>query len=256
MEEKTMRALRILMAIAFLSVFTAYCGSLHQNVTINIDIPTDQPTVDLSHVVAATFESMTQQAKGALHSAATPVATSKPPSPTASAISSTQGSISGDLNYPASSIPAMYVTAYQYGTQNYQFIISTPGQNHFKIDGLTPGVYQVIAYTVGGGGFPAGFAGGYTQALPCGLGASCTDHTLIDVTVKAGQTATGIDPFDWYAPPGTFQAFPQQVQSQPTTSTTPVSNFPKMRTISGTLRYPGSGIPALRIASTATTHPH
>jgi hypothetical protein len=240
-----MRALRSLIFILLFSFLTAACGPLPDNITININLPTDQPTLDVHQVVAATFQAMTQQAGGA-HPLATPTL----PPPTATA---TTGSISGQLNYPASSTPSLYVAAYEQGTQNYQFIISNPGQNTFKIDGLKPGTYVVIAYTVGGGGFPVGFAGGYTKAVPCGLSVNCTDHTLITVTVQAGQTTTAVNPFDWYAPQGTFQAFPQQVQAQATISTTPMSNFPAMGTISGSLTYPASGIPALRIAATETT---
>jgi hypothetical protein len=40
--------------------------------------------------------------------------------------------------------------------------------------------------------------GVYSQYVLCGLRASCSDHTLIEVTVAAGQTRTGIDPSDWY----------------------------------------------------------
>jgi hypothetical protein len=240
-----MRALKSVVVFGLLAIFTAYCGPLPDNITININLPTQELTLDVNQVVAATFQAMTQQASGA-HPLSTPTL----PPPTSA---STTGSISGELNYPASAIPSLYVTAYLDGSNIYQFIISNPGQNTFKIDGLKPGTYHVIAYTIGGGGFPAGLAGGYTKSVPCGLSVNCTDHTLIAVIVKAGQTSTGAKPFDWYAPQGTFQPFPQQAQAQPTLSTTPMSNFPQMGTISGALSYPSSGIPPLRIAATETT---
>jgi len=43
--------------------------------------------------------------------------------------------------------------------------------------------------------------GSYSQAVPCGLSVDCTDHSLIPVTVNAGQDVTGIDVCDWYGPP-------------------------------------------------------
>jgi hypothetical protein len=49
---------------------------------------------------------------------------------------------------------------------------------------------------------PSDFPGGYDQAVICGGGADvtygCSDTTLVDVTVRAGQTVGPIDPADWY----------------------------------------------------------
>lgn len=157
------------------------------------------PTIDLAHIVQATLAALTAQA--------TPEPTSAlPPTPTKS---SESGSISGPLTYPADALPSMYVVAYEVGTQSYQYVITMAGQGTYKIDDLPPGVYHVVAYTVGGGGFPVGFAGGYTKAVPCGLATECADHSLIDVTVEPGQAVSDVRPGDWYAPAGTFPLFPQ-----------------------------------------------
>ena len=175
---------------------------------------TPVPTLDVNLIVTQTFAALTAQAANqkpaatpqaptATHTQTIPTATQPAPSATLST-----GSISGNLNYPGPSIPAMYVAAYHYGTEAYKVILTTPGQSTYKIDELDPGNYWVIAYTVGGGGFPAQFPGGYTKAVPCGLSVTCTDHTLILVPVSAGQTTTNINPFDWYAPQGTFMALP------------------------------------------------
>jgi hypothetical protein len=163
--------------------------------------------------------------------------------------SNTTGSVAGSLNYPASSVPAMFVVAYLIGTQNYQFVISTPGQLTYQINNLQPGVYHVVAYTVGGGGFPTGLAGGYTNAVPCGLSSACADHNLIDVMVTAGNTTLGVNPYDWYAPQGTFIPFPQQ--SALATNVPPQPPVNGDGSISGNLMYPAGGIPALRIVATA-----
>jgi hypothetical protein len=61
---------------------------------------------------------------------------------------------------------------------------------------------------MGGGGFPAGLAGGYTQAVPCGLSVNCTDHSLIPVQVNNGVVTQNINPGDWYAPEGSFPSYP------------------------------------------------
>jgi hypothetical protein len=79
-----------------------------------------------------------------------------------------------------------------------------PGQNAYQIANLQPGVYHVVAYTIGGGGL----SGAYTQMVPCGLQYGCNDHSLIDVTVTAGHLTTGVDPNDYYADPGAFPPNP------------------------------------------------
>ncbi len=56
---------------------------------------------------------------------------------------------------------------------------------------------------------PADFAGGYTKFVLCGLAANCTDHSLIRVTVKSGETAGGVQVKDRYAQPGTFPKRPK-----------------------------------------------
>jgi hypothetical protein len=232
-----MSKLRALLVLSLLALFTTQCGPLPDTVTINIVAPTQ---VDLNQAVQSTFQALTAQA---------PKKPSATPSPAAAATATataTTGSIAGQLRYPADSLPAMYVTAYQAGSQKYQYVITSPGQNTYEIDGLEPGTYHVIAYTIGGGGFPVGLAGGYTQAVPCGLGANCTDHSLLDVQVEAGQVASGIVPDDWYAAQGTFQPFPQ-MQAASATATLPAAAADGG--ISGTLMYPASGIPALRIVA-------
>ena len=233
-----MRVLKVMFVFSCLMIFVASCGALPQ---------TDVPTQDINQIVHATFQALTQQANVQPLASATAVASSATqPAPTSGAAT---GSISGQLNYPAGALPSMYVTAYQVGTQNYHYVITNAGQATYQIDGLQPGVYHVVAYTVGGGGFPAGLSGGYTQAVPCGLNTNCNDHTLIDVSVSAGQTAANANVFDWYAPVDTFPAFPQQA-AQATTIPT-VSSVTTTGSISGTLMYPagGVGMPSLRIVA-------
>ena len=230
-----MRTLRVLFVLPFLMLFAAGCGAIPNNITINVV----EPTQDVAKVVQATFQAMTAQP------AALPTATAVPPTP-----AGTTGSISGTLNYPSESIPSLYVTAYLAGTQDYKYVITNAGQASYQIDGLAPGTYHVVAYTAGGAGFPVGLAGGYTQAVPCGLAATCTDHTLIDVPVAVGQAVTGINPGDWYATAGTFPAFAGQASaatSEPGAATLPPAVADG--SIAGNLMYPASGLPSLRIVA-------
>lgn len=191
-----MRFWRLFAVFVCLLPLVAGCGSLPGSAPAG----TAEPTESVGHIVQATFAAMTAQ----------PESTSQQP---ASAVSATAtgatGSISGSLNYPADSLPSMYVTAFQVGTQSYQYVITIAGQGTYEIDALPPGTYHIVAYTVGGGGFPAGLAGGFTKAVQCGLTADCTDHSLVDVPLSPGQTVTGVNPADWYAPDGTFPVFPQ-----------------------------------------------
>jgi hypothetical protein len=120
------------------------------------------------------------------------------------------GSISGTLSYPAEGIPAMAIIAYTVGgsPNDYYYVTTVQGAHTFQIDNLPVAEYHIVAYTLGGGGFPAGLAGGYTEAVPCGLSVNCTDHSLIAVQVNNGQVTANANPQDWYAPDGTFPAYP------------------------------------------------
>lgn len=113
------------------------------------------------------------------------------------------GSISGTLSYPSEYIPALMVVARNTFTNSYQYVITVENQNTYQINNLGPGNYTVVAYVL-----DSSLAGGYSQAVPCGLSANCTDHSLIPVTVYAGQVSSGVNPQDWYAPPGSFPAKP------------------------------------------------
>jgi preprotein translocase subunit SecG len=123
------------------------------------------------------------------------------------------GGVSGDLSYPSEFIPPLRVVAFRLenGQPNgdFNFIVTSENQSTYQIDGLEPGQYWVVAYTIPAGeGIPQGLAGGYSKAVPCGLSVDCNDHSLIAVDVLAGQLTGGIDPTDWYAPEGTFPPDP------------------------------------------------
>ncbi len=114
------------------------------------------------------------------------------------------GSIAGQLSYPSSFIPSMTVVAYDTMSFSYFYIVTNENSSTYQIDNLPPGSYFVVAYPGGDSSFP----GGYSAAVPCGLQASCEDHSLIAVEVKSGEVTQGINPGDFYAPPGTFPPLP------------------------------------------------
>jgi hypothetical protein len=164
--------------------------------------PSAGETPDVNSIVTQTLAALTVQA-GLTQSvdastptplAATTVTVTATPEP---------GSISGKLSYPSSFIPPLRVAAFRVDEFYYRYVDTMQNQGTYQISGLEPGVYHIVAYVMGGG-----YAGGYTQMVPCGLSADCTDHSLIDVTVEAGKDTPNIDPGDWYAPEGTFPPMP------------------------------------------------
>ena len=130
---------------------------------------------------------------------------SSTPAPTDMQKKSDKGIIEGTLGFPAEGIPSLTVYAINVKSGDGNFFVKT-GQNQgsFMIEDVTPGTYHVVAYTD-----DSKLSGAWSKMVPCGLSASCGDHTLIDVEVKAGETTKGIEVKDWYAPEGTFPSKPQ-----------------------------------------------
>jgi hypothetical protein len=172
----------------------------------------EQPSEGVEEIVQATFQALTEQAPVPLViPTLTPMPLAAAPTqggtdniPTFTPVGGLSGSIAGQLSYPSEFIPSMAIVAYVAGGSplDYYYVITTEGSSTYQLDNLPPGNYYVVAY-VG-----AGLAGGYSQAVPCGLSAECGDHSLISVPVAAGQVTNGINPGDWYAPPEAFLAYP------------------------------------------------
>jgi hypothetical protein len=113
------------------------------------------------------------------------------------------GTISGNVNYPSDFVPPQKVVAYRVGDFSTYYTAETALNETAYTISVPPGDYYVVSYVMDGN-----LAGGYTQAIPCGLQYGCDDHSLITVTVNAGQTTSDINPFDWYAPAGAFPPMP------------------------------------------------
>jgi hypothetical protein len=218
---KTSRVLLSSLAI----VFSAACIFLGETVATT--------TPDLNLVATLASLQGTQTALASAPTATLPPSITPPPPPaTTPANPPAQfGSLSGHLSYPSEAIPPLRVVAFNVNTDQYYFVETTQNQSVYRFENLPPGVYQVVAYVLDGT-----LSGGYSQAVPCGMAANCSDHTLINVQVNAGAETTGIDPGDWYAPPG---AFPPD----------PSAPAPAFGSISGQLSYPSEGIPPLRVVA-------
>ena len=85
------------------------------------------------------------------------------------------------------------------------------------------------------------YGGSYSQAVPCGLRSSCTDHALIEFQVVAGETTIGVDLCDWYGSASDIP-FPPGVD---------LSLY--FGSLSGNLGYPSEYIPAMTVVATNTT---
>ncbi len=120
------------------------------------------------------------------------------------------GGILGGIKYPANSTPAMLIVFFVVGggPQDYFYITTETGQSKYEMS-LPPAHYYIVGYSLGGDGFPAGLAGGYTQYVVCGQLFSCTDHSLIEVPVAPQVVFVDTaDIADWVAPAGTFPPNP------------------------------------------------
>lgn len=174
---------------------------------------------------AGTNVASSARTSGSVHtqscdSAASPARTYDPTAPNPPTPSpGTAGSIAGSLSYPSEVIAPQLVYAVDirgvaYGGASVETIW---GQSSYVIEGLVPGTYRVfsVARGFGGIGSPACAEWGavYSPAVACGLTVYCTDHSPLEVTVRAGQTTPGISPTDWYGNPGdgSFQAPPASI---------------------------------------------
>jgi hypothetical protein len=129
------------------------------------------------------------------------------------------GTITGTLSYPSEFLPPMRVVAFSL-TDGNAYFVDTRDHGDYSLE-VPAGTYYVVSYVykmaVDGnsgqadsytlnGGMEA--AGGYTEMVLCNLYADCAPHTLVPVTVAAGQTVEAVNPGDWYAPSGTFPPMP------------------------------------------------
>ncbi|MGA9532841.1 MAG: hypothetical protein WBR18_09015 [Anaerolineales bacterium] len=138
-----------------------------------------------------------------------PSATTIPTLPPATSAATDDGSnvpgvVSGALSYPGEGIPQLAIVFFNQGNGTWWWVGTAANQASYQMT-LPVGTYHVVAYN------GSGLSGGYTAAVPCGLTAGCTDHSLLDVQVTSNARVTGINVTDWYAPNGTYPAKPAGV---------------------------------------------
>ena len=95
-------------------------------------------------------------------------------------------------------IPNLNIYAIPVSGTGKMFSVRTwVNQLEYTLEGVEPGTYYVAAYLDNGDGL-SGMA--YTKGIGCvrgDPGAICNDHTLIPVTVKAGETVKDVSPIDY-----------------------------------------------------------
>lgn len=149
------------------------------------------------------------------------------PTATATAAPVGNGTVTGALGYPSEVIPPLTIYFENVDTADVLLLSTGESQGSYSKT-LPPGTYYVYAWLQTGG-----LGGGYSAAVPCGLTAGCTDHSLLPVEVTAGATTAGIDIVDWYGPPGSVPP--------------PAGTILGTGRISGSVHFPSEGIPPLAV---------
>jgi hypothetical protein len=156
------------------------------------------------------------------------------PAPTETPIASPtalENNVFGKICFPGESIPEMNAFFEETNTGNLVELPIQPGQTDYKVK-LEPGTYIAYAW------LPDFSRGGlYSRAVPCGMGDTCDDHSLLPFMVNLGESLTGIDLCDWYAGPFNVP-YPPGVDRSKLTGN-----------ISGSIKYPGDESPELRVVT-------
>jgi hypothetical protein len=109
------------------------------------------------------------------------------------------GSVSGKICYPGDRSPAMSIYFRNIQTNQLTEFQITAGHSSYSVS-LPPGDYYANAWA------PDYQVGGlYSEAVRCGLGNACTDHSPIPFKVIAGTFLDDVDICDWILPSEFFQ---------------------------------------------------
>jgi hypothetical protein len=116
--------------------------------------------------------------------------------------STSTGSIAGHTSSGAEVLfPQLVYAISTSGASHGAYSVETNwSQSNFTIIGIAPGSYYVYATNRPVQAPVNGCVVGalYSAAVKCGLDVSCTNHSPLGVTVKAGVTAVNIDPGDYF----------------------------------------------------------
>ena len=184
---------------------------------------TPQPTVTTTTAATATTTPTSTVTE-------TPAATHTP-SPTPSPTPAKSAAAGAVCYLVGQAIPAMTAYFQNSATGEVTELPIASGQIAYTIT-LTPGTYIAYAWLP-----DFSFGGLYSNAVPCGLKASCDDHAARPFTVQAGDVTEDIDICDWYTGPFVIPYPPGQ---EPTTT---------VGTISGSIFYPSGNPPVLKVVA-------
>lgn len=121
--------------------------------------------------------------------------------------------VSGNLGYPSSFVPALKICLYEYvdktSTQGPKYCTETKtNQMSYQISGsIAPAKYVIFAW-VSDADAGSELAGSYTPAIVCGLSVDCKDHAPIILDLMSENNISGVDIKDWYADAGIFPKKP------------------------------------------------
>jgi hypothetical protein len=118
-----------------------------------------------------------------------------------------KGVIFGKLSYPSEVIPQFQVYALEVNGSRFYSIFTAGNQQEYAISGIEPGTYYVVVYSIVAAKGDVG-AAGYTQAVLCGLTYSCSDHTLVAVTVASDSVVRDVNVTDFTSPHDGFPPRP------------------------------------------------
>jgi hypothetical protein len=104
------------------------------------------------------------------------------------------GTITGKLCFPSEGIPPLDIYLQNTATQVISHMTTPANQGSYTFDDLAAGDYIVFSYPQG----QTHIGGGFTEAVPCGLSVSCTDHSPIELTIGTETMVSGADICDWY----------------------------------------------------------
>lgn len=131
------------------------------------------------------------------------------PSPTEPPPPAGPGTVGGAVCFPSEVIPPMTLYFANVVTGEVTALGHGDGSARYTVS-LEPGSYVAFAWTS-----DFGLGGSYSQAVPCGLSVSCTDHSLIQFTVTPGSTLSGVDICDWYGAPEDVPTPPRGLPATP-----------------------------------------
>ncbi len=166
------------------------------------------------------------------------------------------GYVEGSTCYPSSFIPEMTVYLHNAGSNAITEVPIAMNQMSFSAE-LEAGSYTAYAWLP-----DFSFGGSYSQAVACGLSAECTDHSLVNFDVVAGELTGGIAVCDWYGQPGDVP-YPPGVQPPADSSSSDTVDSGQssggsgsgLGSISGTLSFPSEMIPSMTVVAWSLQNP-